>query len=225
MEDLIQALRRELGDALLLGRPAVEVNRDLDGWQVRLGGEVETMITAKELTLAVPAHAAAMLLARVDQDLANELSAIAFAPVANVYLGFWESDVAAALQGFGFLLDPIEDSPVLGILYCSSIFPRCSVPGKFLVRAMIGGRDHPETVDLGDEELINMVRETLRKYAGIKDSPLFQRVRRADKAVPQFEIGHFDRVQRIRTLASRHPNLTLRGNSYDEVSIVGQMTP
>ena len=69
-----------------------------------------------------------------------------------------------------------------------------------------------------------IAQETLRKYTGLQARTLFQRVRKAPNAIPQFEIGHRDRVLRIRTLASRHPNLTLRGNSYDDVSLVGQMT-
>ena len=74
-----------------------------------------------------------------------------------------------------------------------------------------------------DKELIRIALETLSKYTGIDARPLCERVRRAPAAIPQYEAGHRDRVQRIRDLVSRHPGLTLRGNSYDDVSIVGQM--
>lgn len=223
MEDLISALRRELGSALVLGRQAVRVLRQGDEWQVTLGGEVESTITARELTLATPAHASAKLLADLDPELSSELAAIPFASVANVYLGYWESDVRDTLQGFGFLLEPGENTPVLGILYCSAIFPGRAVPGKFLVRAMIGGVDHADAVDLSDEDLVRMAQDALENYAGVQAPVLFQRVRRAMDAIPQYEIGHADRVERIRSLASRYPGLRLCGNSYDDVSLVGQM--
>jgi oxygen-dependent protoporphyrinogen oxidase len=88
---------------------------------------------------------------------------------------------------------------------------------------MVGGRGHPEFVDRSDEELAQIVLEILGKYTGIAARPLFQRVRRAPAAIPQYEVGHRDRVQRIRDLESQHPGLTLLGNSYDDVSLVGQM--
>ena len=223
MEALIQGLRRELNQSLWLARPAVSVTNDGGVWRVTLGGKVKSEITSKELTIAVPAHAAAPLLSDLDPGLAAELAAIPFAPVANVYLGFWQSDVAEKLRGFGFLLEPTEQSPVMGILYCSSIFPGCAVQGKFLVRAMVGGRGHPEFVDRDDDELARIALETLGKYTGIDARPLFQRVRRAPAAIPQYETGHRDRVQRIRALVSGHAGLNLRGNSYEDVSLVGQM--
>ncbi len=88
---------------------------------------------------------------------------------------------------------------------------------------MVGGRGDPEFVDRDDEELARIVLETLGKYTGIEARPLFQRVRRARAAIPQYEIGHRDRVRRIRDLESQHSGLTLLGNSSDDVSLVGQM--
>ena len=112
---------------------------------------------------------------------------------------------------------------MLGAIYCSSIFPTCSRECQFLVRVMAGGVMHPRVMDEPDTALAQHADAMLREYTGIDSPCLFERVVRAPAAIPQYTIGHRQRVARIRELASALPNLQLLGNSYDAVSVVGQL--
>ena len=223
METFAQALRRRLDGRFLLGRAVKNIRQHDGGWQVTLGGEVESQISARQLVLAIPARCTAALLDATAPDLASELRTIPYASVANIYLGFWSSDACDVLQGFGFLLDRQEQTDMLGAIYCSSVFPQSASTGKFLVRLMAGGTLHPETMDRDDEDLAADAEAMLRRYTGLSGQLLFRRVRRAVDAIPQYTKGHGARVERIRSLACELPGLSLIGNSYDDVSVVGQL--
>ncbi|MCA8955908.1 MAG: protoporphyrinogen oxidase, partial [Planctomycetes bacterium] len=223
MEAMVQALRHRLEHRLVLGRRAVALERDGTTWRVRLDGSPERTLTCRELVLAIPARCAAPLLHPLDSGLAAELAAIPFASIANIYLGFADGDARERLSGFGFLLDRTEASPMLGAIYCSSVFPKCAPPGKFLVRVMAGGMLHPDALERSEEELARDAEAMLRGYTGLRAQLLFRRVYKVRAAIPQFVTGHRRRVAAIRTLASRLPGLQLIGNSYDAVSVVGQM--
>ena len=88
---------------------------------------------------------------------------------------------------------------------------------------MAGGVLHPETVDKTDAELIEEATRILRRYTGVSCEPRFHHVSRAQNAIPQFNKGHTARLRAIRDTAARYPGLRLIGNSYDEVSVVGQL--
>ncbi len=223
METLALKLRDHVGSRLMLGREVRNVTRCEDGWSVTIGGEVSTEVFAKELVLAIPSRRAADLLADVDAELATELSAIPFASLANIYLGFREADANNALRGFGFLLDRREGSAMLGAIYCSSIFQQSAAKGRFLVRVLAGGALHSKTMDRDEEDLASEAEGMLRRYTGLSGSLLFKRVYKAHDAIPQFVRGHTARSRRIRELASKHEGLRLIGNSYDDVSVVGQL--
>ncbi len=227
MESMIQALRQQLQDSLILGREVTAIDKNAakntDGWSVTLGGEAESQWQTQELVLALPACRAATLLRPTDAALADDLQDIPFASLANVYLGFNEADVQEQLKGFGFLLDRGEESPVLGAIYCSSIFPDRCVPGKFLLRMMVGGARYPDIVGMEDQEIADLATETLRRYTGVQAPLQFQRVIKVRQAIPQYVLGHCERMQRIRQRQEAHAGLSLIGNSYDEISVTAQL--
>jgi protoporphyrinogen/coproporphyrinogen III oxidase len=222
MELLVQRAREAVGSRLILGRAVTAVSRRDDDWSVTLGGEVTTEIRARELVLAIPARHAAPLLEPVDHELSGALTRIPYASIANIYLGFEEDDARETLQGFGFLLDRREKSPMLGAIYCSSVFPQSAPKGKFLVRIMAGGVLNPLTHDRDEEDLAAEAETMLRHYTGLDARLVFKRVYKAQDAIPQYVRGHGARVRHIRRLTAAHAGLHLIGNSYDEVSIVGQ---
>ena len=112
---------------------------------------------------------------------------------------------------------------MLGAIYCSSIFPESSPDGRFLVRVMAGGVLHPQSLHETDQTLTQQAEDMLRAYAGVDAPCRFQRVIRATAAIPQYTIGHSQRLTRIRDLTSKLPNLQLLGNSYEAVSVTGQL--
>jgi len=223
MEELVQTLRQQLSDRLVLGWEVSRVRRIRDRWTAFLSGDSATTITANELVIAVPAHTASLLLPDVDADLATELRAIPFADIADIYLGFWASDAAQKLAGFGFLMDRSENSPYLGAIYASSLFPDRAMKDRFLVRIMAGGALHEGFLERDEETIAKEAEQLLRDYTGITGQLLFKRVYKLRNAIPQYVEGHRDRVLRIETLSGRQPGLRLIGNSFHEVAMVGQL--
>lgn len=223
MEELIQTLRQKLSKHLVLGWEVSRVRPIRDRWTAFLAGDSATTITAKELVLAIPAHTASVLLPDVDAELAEELRAIPFADIADIYLGFWASDVQQKLTGFGFLMDRSENSPYLGAIYASSLFPDRAMKDRFLVRVLAGGALNEGFLERDEETMAAEAEQLLRDYTGITGQVLFKRVYKLRHAIPQYVEGHHDRVRRIERLAGRHSGLRLIGNSYHDVAMVGQL--
>ena len=223
MTTLVEVLSNTIEGSLLLGCDVLAIESIDNRWHVHLEGSGPTEIQAQELVLAIPASSAARVLSGIDAELAEALATIPYASIANVFLGLARTETEEGLRGFGFLLDRQEQSPMLGAIYCSSLFPDVAAPGHDLVRIMAGGISRPDVVDWPDNQLIDGASEMLRKYTGHSVDIGFSRVSRARNAIPQYVKGHRARVHTIRELAHRHPKLALIGNSYDEVSVVGQL--
>ena len=221
MGTLTDRLAEDLGDRLVCDAPVESLEQAGSQFTARLGDG--STHSADEVVLACPARASAQLLAESAPDLAAELRGIPFASLASVYLGFATSNLPAKMRGFGFLLEPRTDTPVLGAIYCSDLFPDHAPAGKQLVRVMLGGVQHPEAAALDDERLVEVATSALRQHTGLKAEVSFQHVQRAMQAIPQYEPGHGERLQRIDRLLEDLPGLSLRGNSYRGIALAAQL--
>jgi oxygen-dependent protoporphyrinogen oxidase len=185
------------------------------GWQLSLAGGVER---ADGVVLAVPAPAAALLLEPASPPLAAALGAIRYAPLAVVHLGIPREAISHPCQGFG-MLDGSGKLTVLGTLFLSSLFPDRAPPGQVLLTSMVGGALAPERAALPDGELVDAVCADLRGALGLGGSPSYHRVVRHPQAIPQYEVGHFERVKALRALSDKLPSLALAGAAYDGVGV------
>jgi len=88
-----------------------------------------------------------------------------------------------------------------------------------LLRAMCGGADRPEMVDWPEERLLEAVREELLVSMGINRAPVFHHVIRWERAIPQYRLGHLERVDWIERRLSAWPGLFLGGNAYYGVAL------
>lgn len=222
MRTLTDRLARVLGDRLVLSAPAVRVERSGEGYRITFGDGSE--LDAARVVCACPARETAKLVEPLDAELARELAAVPFASLTSVYLDLEAAQATDAMRGFGFLLEPSEESPVLGGLSCSDIFPSHAPEGRFLVRVMMGGARFPELVDDGDDALVQLAEETFRRYTGYAGDSRVIRVARVREAIPQYDKGHGARLERVRAqLEAEHPGLLLRGNSYRAIAVTGQL--
>jgi oxygen-dependent protoporphyrinogen oxidase len=175
---------------------------------------------ADAVALTCPAYVQAELLAEVDAALAAKIREIPYNRIAVVALGFRREDVPSRLDGFGYLAPQTPPRDVLGVQWCSSIFPDRRAPkDAVLLRALCGGWRNPDIVDWDDVRLVAAVRDELTTTMRITSEPLFQRVVRWGRAIPQYHVGHLDRVAGIELAALRHPGLFLGGNAYRGVAI------
>lgn len=221
MEDLIRGLAAALGNRLRTSAGAIAMRKDLSGSRFSLS-TAAGIVDADALVLAGPSSDAASLLKGHDPALGALLAGIASAPLAVVCLGYDEGAVArdrGALDGFGFLVPRSEGVRLLGALWETSIYPHRAPEGKALIRVMIGGARDPRAVDLDDAELLRIVRSELTATMGLHVGPEFVRIIRHRRGIPQYTVGHRERLQRIDACLDAHPGLYLAGNSYRGVSI------
>ncbi|HZT81198.1 MAG TPA: protoporphyrinogen oxidase, partial [Gemmataceae bacterium] len=147
------------------------------------------------------------------------VAGIAYNRVTVVAVGYRREDVPGPLDGFGYLTPQREGRNVLGVQWCSSTFPDRAPPGRVLLRAMCGGWNRPEVAAWDDARLLEAVAADLRQALGITAAPVFHRIIRWERAIPQYHLGHLERVAWIGQRAARHPGLFLGGNGYRGVAL------
>ena len=185
------------------GRPA---------WTIRGAGQEHW--AADAVVLACPAHQQAAILAELDRELAEKIGGIAYNRIAVVALAFRQADVHMSLEGFGYIAPQRTRRDVLGVQWCSSIFPDRAPSGAVLLTAMCGGWHRAEMVGWDDDRLLQAVLAELRLAMGISAEPIFHHIVRWDPAIPQYLLGHLDRVAWIEQRLACHTGLFLAGNAY-----------
>ena len=214
LECLVDALARRLPEgALRCGRPVRGLARHADGaWQLD-DGEL-----ADGVLIATPAPAAAALLRPLDVALGAELDAIPYASSVTVTLAFRREDIPHPLDGFGFVVPHVEGRALLAGTFSSLKYPGRAPDAAVLLRAFVGGALRPELVELDDAALLRSVRRELGELLGITGEPLLTRIARWPRAMPQYQVGHLERVDRIRARGAAL-GLFLAGNAYEGVGI------
>src|SRR5207248_733689 len=144
---------------------------------------------------------------------------IAYNRVVVVALGYRSAEVPMRLDGFGFIAPQRTRRDLLGAQWCSSIFPERAPSGMVLLRVMCGGWNRPEIVDWDEAQLLQAVRSELRLAMGIEAAPVFHHIVRWDRAIPQYHLGHLERVAWIEQRAGRYQGLFLGGNAYHGVAL------
>jgi oxygen-dependent protoporphyrinogen oxidase len=218
VEEFAGALAGSLGGAVRCGRRVAGLRKDGQGWKVSVEGEGEG-IPASVVILACEAFASAGLLEAHDGELAAELRGIPYAPVLVLGLGYDASAFPRPPDGFGFLAPRREGLRILGCLWDSSIFPGRAPGGKVLLRAMLGGAVDPEAAALDDDELIRVVRRDLESSMGIVQEPERVVLSRWERGIPQYLVGHAERLDRVEERLGRLPGLYLTGNGYRGVAL------
>ena len=174
---------------------------------------------ARGSDLTCPAYQQAKIVVDLDVDLAERIAAIAYNRVAVVALGYRKADVPMPLDGFGFIAPQNTRRDLLGVQWCSSIYPQRAPEGYVLLRAMCGGWQRADIVDWDDARLLTALRAELRQAMQITAEPIFHKIVRWDKAIPQYHLGHLERVAWIENLLTQHPGFYLGGNAYHGVAL------
>jgi oxygen-dependent protoporphyrinogen oxidase len=216
MGGLIADLARRLPEGAVRLRAPVDGLRYDRGWRLDVGGE---SLAADALVLAPPAYAAAELLAPLDTELSRRLGAIEYVSSVTVTLAWRTSDFPVPLPGFGFVVPAVERRALLACTYASRKFAGRAPEGHELVRVFLGGALHPELVDLDDAVLVARVQDELRTLLGVVAAPILVRVHRHRRAMPQYTLGHENRVADIEARAAALPHLALAGAALRGVGI------
>jgi len=215
---LVEALVARLaGDDLRLDSTARLVARDGAGYRVDLvSGE---SIAADAVVLATPAYATAGLLADLVPDAAPVLAEIPYVDVATIWLAYPRSALGRPLDGTGFLVPPEEGRLLVGCTWSSAKWPHLADDNLVLIRAMVGRRGDRRWLDMDDETLVHRVHGELVDAMGLTADPVHQRIQRWPQAMPQYVVGHQDRLDALDAAIQHLPGLYLTGASYRGVGI------
>jgi oxygen-dependent protoporphyrinogen oxidase len=170
------------------------------------------------VVVATPAGSASELVRPLSEELAGLLDQIPYPPLAVVSLSYDELSVRASVNGFGFLAVPGEGLSILGCIFSSSLFPDRAPDGKVLFTTFVGGALNPGVLGLADSELVGQVHEDLRKVLRISGDPEPVAITRYERSIPQYNIGHAARIQRIEEILGQVPGLNIVGNYLHGVS-------
>jgi oxygen-dependent protoporphyrinogen oxidase len=218
MEELIRALAMRLPPgAVRLKERVAAVTREDGGWRVTTTSGAT--VTGDALILAPEAHQAARLLRYVDPGLAHLLEGIPYAGAATVTLAYRRGDIRHPLDGFGFVVPQVERRPVIAGTFSSVKYPGRAPDGHALLRVFMGGALNESALDADDAALIDTACAQLRELLGVTSAPLFTRVARYPRAMPQYHVGHATRAEAIERAVARHPGLRLVGGAYRGVGI------
>jgi oxygen-dependent protoporphyrinogen oxidase len=218
LSELVDALVKALPpDAIRLATRAARIVETAGGYRVEI--EQGTPIEARAVILAVPAYAVAPLVRAVDTELADACATIPYSSVATVALGFARDQVRHPLNGSGFVVPRVERSGILAGSWLSSKWPDRAPEGHVLLRAFVGGARDPRALEASDAELVQRSIDALTPLVGLTGPPRLARVYRWERATPQYEVGHAERVAAIERAASRHAGLFLTGSAFRGVGI------
>ena len=171
-------------------------------------------LKADAVCLAVPAFIAASLLSDVDARLADKLRAIKYASTATINFGYRRSAIKHPLNGFGFVVPVIENRSLIACTFSNVKFGGRAPDDHVLLRAFAGGALQPEIFALDEGTMATRVEADLRELLTISEDPRFIEVTKWERSMPQYEVGHLDRMNEIDTLVAKLPRLALAGNSY-----------
>ncbi|MFL6176719.1 MAG: protoporphyrinogen oxidase [Ornithinibacter sp.] len=198
---LVDAVGRQ---RVVTGAPATGLQRAAHGWRVETPA-VDVLATT--VVLAAPAHAVAGLVAAAAPELADELAGIEYVDVATVTLALPKDEVGE-LTGTGFLVPPVEGAMLVGCTWLTSKWPHLAGSDTVLLRCMVGrdGEDRWTTMD--DAELVAAVRADLARTMQLTAAPTETLVQRWPRAIPQYVVGHSERLERLDALVPDGIRLT-----------------
>jgi oxygen-dependent protoporphyrinogen oxidase len=226
IEALVGHLKAHGADLRLNASAQTCQRTNTTGWIVTLtdGSSLKT----DALILATPAYNSGQLLQGIDPRLTDVLESIPYVSTATVSLAYRQSDLPRPLDGYGYVIPRREGRRALACTWTSTKFPHRAPEGYALLRVFIGraGQEFPLTPSpspLGREELhetlLEITREELRLTLGITAEPLIQRVFVWEKAMPQYNLGHPEKLAQIEAALDNYPSLALAGNGYRGIGI------
>ncbi len=215
---LPQAVARAAGARLLLGTPVRAIRASAAGFQVEAGPvPAPTVLSADAVIVAVPAHKASLLLADLTPWAAHELGRIDYASTALVTLAY-PKGAGAWPAGSGILVAASEQRAVKALTFSSQKWAHLA-GGPTIVRASVARHGEERLLQRSDEELAGLVVDDVAALAGVRPQPVATRVTRWGGALPQYAVGHLERVRRIRAQVDRTPGLAVCGAAYDGVGV------
>lgn len=208
MARLPEAMARQAD--ILYNHPVTAVRRTGDQWEIQTAA---SRYLARTLVIAVTVNRSLALLG----DFNPPLKRIPEARINNVVLGF---DKKAGIPfGFGYLAPESEKRFALGALFSTHMFPGRAPEGRVMLEALVGGRRHPERLELDDRETIQKTYDDLRQLIHLPEPPCFSKVLRTKHGIPQLEIGYPELLAWRNRTEKENPGIHLIGFGWEGIGI------
>ncbi len=221
----MQVLTDGMADAvgrenITTGAAVEKIERTGDaGWRVTFADGTEELGDA--VIVATESWAANQILDGVDEDITLSLSGIPSSSSATVSMAFDEAELGIDTNAFGVLCPLVENRALMAATFSSTKWPGRAPEGKVLMRGFVGGPHNQTIMEKSDEELADIVLGELQSILGVPKSatPLFTRVFRWHLGMPQYTLGHLDRVETIEERCAAIPGLAIAGGGYRGVGV------
>jgi oxygen-dependent protoporphyrinogen oxidase len=224
MEALITALPKTLSPRIIsLGTEVLGIEKmtgrsSQQRYRLRLGGKKKTM-EADVVILATPAFVTATLLQGMRGDICRLLNTIPYVSTATINLAYERAQIGHPLDGYGFVVPRLEQRSIMAATFSSVKFAGRAPEGKVLLRCFVGGAKNEEIVEWEDKKMLSAVRRDIEEVLNITGTPLLVHIYRWPKAMPQYILGHEERLSRIEQGLAKHPGLFVTGSAYRGIGI------
>ncbi|MFQ5551230.1 MAG: protoporphyrinogen oxidase [Gemmatimonadales bacterium] len=217
LTELIRAMQDCIPkDSLLLDNRVTHLSRSASEFEAVLADG--TIVVCSAIVLAVPAFAAADLVASFDSVLSDRLRSIPFVSTSTVSVSL-PVQAVHRFGGYGYVSPRAAGGSVVACTWSSNKFPERTDGNSVLIRYFVGRAGSEEIVSASDEEIQRLVRSELAEAFGIRSEPNIWRIRRWHRGMPQYTLGHLDRLRDIESRIALHRGLGLAGASYHGVGI------
>jgi protoporphyrinogen/coproporphyrinogen III oxidase len=225
LSDLVTALVRRLTDqgVTLRGNcvaDALRVRSHQPGrWMYDVILNDGSALSVDSLVLATPAYVSAELVRPLTPIAGGLLELIPYASTATIAMAYPRASISGAAEGFGFVVPRAEGRDLIAATWTSLKWPHRAPPDQLLVRCYVGGVGREAILQLDDQDLVVRVREELADMCGVTAEPVYVEVNRWMKAMPQYTLGHLERLNQLEASLSRYGGLILTGAGYRGVGI------
>lgn len=217
MGTLVNTLKNNIADvSISLNKAASQIVQNGEHWEIQTENSV---VKASGVIVTTPSYNAASLVQATDAELAADLASIEYASSAVVILTYKTELIEQNIKGFGFVVPDIEESDLIACSFSSIKFNGRAPKDSIIIRAFVGGALNPGICELGDDKITEKVKRELSRILQIKGEPEFTLIQRYPNAMPQYHLGHIEKVQAIYERAKGYKGLELAGNAYNGVGI------
>jgi protoporphyrinogen/coproporphyrinogen III oxidase len=221
---LPEAVAKASGADVRVNAMVRELTPAASGWRLTIGSAADPeYLDADAVILATPGGPAARLLKEPAADAAAQLAQIPYASMAIITLAFRAGDFPAQ-QRSGYLVPAVDGRAIKAATFSTVKWPHLAQAADprnpvHIVRCSVGRSGDVAVLQRDDAELAALAAAELAESIGLTAKPVEHRVTRWGGGLPQYNVGHLDRVARIRAAVAARPGLAVAGAAYDGVGI------
>jgi protoporphyrinogen/coproporphyrinogen III oxidase len=220
MNDLTSAISERLKNDILTQVEVSDICKINNKFSVnyKIGDETRNEVF-DSVVISAPAYTASKLIQSFAPEVSSVLSAVYYPPVNVIITSFKREQFDFIPDGFGYLVPEKENSKILGSLWNTVIFPNRAPKDEYVLTNFIGGSRNADLTGLNDDELLKITLCELSKSMGVKGQPVFSKIIRWERAIPQYRKNYSDVFDMLDKFHIDNPGLFLCNNYYRGISV------